>query len=99
MSVNRVWIEIESPYKDNGNQVKDRTWEEACAIGDARAQQVTRMLHRLGILPNIEQIVWWDKSDRRRGYCWTRDEAGGFMYTDHGEPGMWYNLEWLGREE
>lgn len=99
MTQNRVWIEIENPYKDGGEEVSGRTWEEACAIAQARAQAVTRLLHKLGVLTKVEDIVWWDKSEKRRGYCWTTSEAGTFMYTDHSEPGMWYNLDWLGREE
>lgn len=100
MTSNRVWIEIENPYKDHGKEVKGRTWEEACEVGKARAAAISRMLRRLGILANYKgEIVWWDASEKRRGYCWTVDEAGGFKYTEHSEPGMWYNLDWLGRED
>jgi hypothetical protein len=95
MTSNRVWIEVESPYKDMGKTVKGRTREEADRIGTERAQALTRMLHRLGILPQMKNIVWWDTSERRKGYCWTLDEAGS--YVEANDHGHWYNLDWLGR--
>ena len=97
MISNRVWIEIESPYYDGGKLIKGRTSEEAAKIADARASLVSNMLRRMGILSHYKgEIVWWDKSEKRRGYMWTISEAG--EYYNASDNGQWYNLDWLGRD-
>ncbi len=97
MNPNRVWIEIEHPSMDMG-QPCDLSQEELDRIGTERAEAATRMLRRLGILEGYSgKIVFWDTSEKHKGYAWTVDTGGSFLWaTAHGH---WYNLDWLGRKE
>lgn len=79
---------------------KHRVWIELEPTSDeetgkARAALLSRMLKRLGADFGRHEPVFWHPRHHR--YCFTRDVAGG--YTEAGDHGNWFNLDFFGREE
>lgn len=83
---NRIWIEIERP--------KAETDEECIRIAEERARAMSSVLRKLGFDPLAgrggETVFWMD---RKRCYCITTDEAGGFL--EMSDSGHWFNLDRL----
>lgn len=61
--------------------------------GELRAKLLSNMLRKLGV--TFETPVWW--WDDKGCYCFTIDEAGGFV--EGGDSGHWYSLDYFGKEE
>lgn len=88
--MNRVWLEIEHPRKDDGKIVKDRTAEQIDAIGNERASLASRMVERLGGSANY--VFWHEKAGH---YCF----GGAMGYVEATDNGHWFNLDFFGRTD
>jgi len=73
----RVWIELERPFDE--------------ADGEAQAAKLSRWLKSIGVDYGRHETVFWSKRHSR--YCFTTDEAGG--YVEAGDNGHWYLLDGL----
>lgn len=78
---NRVWLEIERPPSD-------LSVDERNVIAEERAAKLSKVVEAL---TGLKEAVWWH--DRKGRYCFTIDEAGGFV--EAGDEGHWYNLDYI----
>lgn len=93
--VNRVWLELERPSTQNNKPIPNQSQEERDALGNKRAKLASNMLRILGYMPTYKgEVVFWN--ERKQNYCFTMDEAGGFV--ESGDNGHWFNLDYFGKE-
>lgn len=87
MNNNRVWIELEQPWGSEGVGIDHE-------LGRQRAKLADNMLRKLiSGFPATVPLCFWLEDEQ--AYCFTIDEAGGFMQASDG--GHWYDLSELGK--
>ena len=77
--MNRVWIELEKPTAEEGDDV-----------GNQRAALANKLLKKLGV--NHDVFQWWGKDERQ--YIRIVDpDSGAFVWLS--DNGDWFNLNLL----
>ena len=78
-ALNRVWIELELPPRDEPQK------------GHDRAAALSKVLNKVGVDYKGYPPVWFD--ERKWRYAFTHSSAGSFYWGE--DNGHWFNLDHL----
>jgi hypothetical protein len=83
MTMTKVWIELERPTPEEGDEV-----------GEQRAKLANKMLRKLGVPHDV--FSWWPNDPDKRRYIRTVcPESGAFTWLS--DNGDWFDLEKLAK--